>query len=262
MEPPMTNTPSPAAIYPTLSVQPSTFNKKYNLQEHADLVLDRLSGLGYRAIEGGSSDPVEFKKKLDDRGMVYSGTHIAISAKPDLKPLVDYLKQVGGKHVINSGVLSWDKPGLDVFKESIVLLNQTGKALADDGIHLCYHNHAFEFDAIDGATTGMDVLINELDPRYCGLAIDVAWVWRGRQDPATFLRAHADMITYLHLKDTDDTHWKELGRGKLDWPSVMAEIAKLSRCAFAAVEQDQTYDTDPLESLTMSRSFLRDRFGY
>jgi sugar phosphate isomerase/epimerase len=133
---------------------------------------------------------------------------------------------------------------------------------AAEGIHLCYHNHAFEFDKIDGEKTDMDVLIDLLDPRYCGLAVDVAWVWRGRASVPEFLRTHREHITYLHLKDTDETHWKELGQGKLDWPAVMKEIADLPHCGFAAVEQDQTYDTDPLESLAISRAFLKDKFGY
>jgi len=248
--------------FPILSVQPSTFHKVYPLDQHADAVLDRLSELGYKAIEGGGSDPAEFKRKLDARGMVYSGSHTALSSNPDAGALVRYLHAVGGNNVINSGVLSWDKPDLEVFKESIVRLNQLGKTLRAEGIHLSYHNHALEFDPVDGARTGMDLLIDGLDPECCTLAVDVAWVWRGKHDPATFLRQHQHIITYLHLKDTDATHWKELGRGEMEWTSIMTQIAAMPAVTYAAVEQDQTYDTDPLESLAISREFLRSGFGY
>jgi sugar phosphate isomerase/epimerase len=189
--------------------------------------------------------------------MVYSGSHIAISGKPDPKALIDYLHAVGGNNVVNSGVLSWDKPGASVFAESIVVLNALGKTLKSEGIHLSYHNHAFEFDHIAGEKNGMDLLLAGLDPAYVDFAFDVAWVWRGKEDPAKYLTKHAARVGYLHLKDTDETTWKEIGRGKLDWDSVMASIAKLPSVRFMAVEQDQTYDTDPLESLRISRAFLK-----
>ena len=58
-----------------------------------------------------------------------------------------------------------------------------GKQFRDEGIHLHYHNHDFEFLKVDGNKTGMDILMEGLDFRVVDLCVDVAWVMRGGDDP-------------------------------------------------------------------------------
>lgn len=246
---------------PTLSFQPITLQKKYDLETQTDLILDRLHALGVHAIEGGPSDPVEFKKKLDARGMRFSGNHIALSAKPDVAKLIDYTHKAGGADVCNSGVLSWDKPGPDVYRQSIDLLNDMGRQLRREGIRLHYHNHAFEFDKVDGEKTGMDLLLAGLDAEAVDLCVDVAWVYRGNADPATFLKQHAARVGYIHLKDTTRESWKEIGTGELQWPGIVEAIKSLPHVSFAAIEQDKV-EIEPWESVGMSRGYLKSTFGW
>ena len=42
--------------------------------------------------------------------------------------------------------------------------NEIGRRCADEGVHFCYHNHAWEFEDREGDTCGMDVLASETDP--------------------------------------------------------------------------------------------------
>ena len=251
---------------PILSLQPGWLGKKYKLSNDADqdVVLDRMKQLGIVGIEGGGPDPVAFKRKLDARGLKYSGTHVAMSGKPDMGKVLDYLHQVGGNYVCNSGIMEWNKPNLQHFKEGIQKVNEYARQCKAAGVYFTYHNHAFEFDKVDGDRRGMDVLIDGIDwsNDHVGLCMDVAWIWRGKDDPASFLERHADKIRYLHLKDTDDADWKELGQGKLDWASIFKVLPKLTKCAYAAIEQDQTDKDDPLVSVDISRKFLKERFGY
>lgn len=251
---------------PILSLQPGWLGKKYKLSNDADqdIVLDRMKQLGIIGIEGGGPDPVAFKRKLDARGLKYSGTHMAIASKPDAGKMIDYLHQVGGKDICNSGILEWNKPGKQHFLDGIKAINEFAKRCQQDGIYFHYHNHAFEFDKIDGDKTGLDYLLEGLDwsNDHLGLCMDVAWIWRGKDDPASFLERHASKIRYLHLKDTDETDWQELGRGKLDWKSIFNVLPKLTNCRWAAIEQDQTKQEDPMVSVEISRKFLKDNFQY
>jgi sugar phosphate isomerase/epimerase len=246
---------------PPVVLQPLVLHKKYSLQDQTDMILDRIKELGYAGIEGGIKDGAVYKKKLDERGLKYSATHISLSRRPPVKDLVDYLHAVGGADVCNSGLLSWEKRTLADYRETIPVLNDYARQLAREGIGFHYHNHAFEFEAVDGNKTGMDLLVEGLDLSVATLCVDVAWVYRGGRNPAEFLEEHADKIAYLHLKDTDGTDWKELGQGKVDFKSIIDVMPKLKRVRWAAIEQDAT-TIDPLESIAVSRRYLQTTFGY
>jgi sugar phosphate isomerase/epimerase len=246
---------------PPVGLQSGILHNKYSLDTQTDLILDTLKQCGYAAIEGGAKDAGEFRRKLDARGLRYAATHMAMSAKPDMKQMIDYLHTVGGADICNSGINEWSRPGPKHFAESIKYLNDLGRSLRREGIHLHYHNHAFEFDKIDGERSGMDFLLDGLDFEVIDLCVDVAWVWRGGSDPAEFLRNHKEKVGYLHFKDTDKTEWHEMGRGSLDWKGIMKVLPELTRCRWNCIEQDST-KLDPLESIAISRRYLIDTFGY
>ncbi|HQY87160.1 MAG TPA: sugar phosphate isomerase/epimerase [Tepidisphaeraceae bacterium] len=251
----------PTPKLPALSFQPITLQKKYSLETEANLILDRLKSLDIMAIEGGPDDPVEFKKKLDARGMKSSGLHIALHTKPDAAKTIDYLQKVGATDVCNSGLLRWDKPDLACYRDSIKSLNNLGQQLKSAGIQLHYHNHAFEFEKVDGEKTGMDVLMDGLDPNAVDFCMDVAWIWRGDRDPASYLLQHKDRITYLHLKDTTKDEWCPLGQGKLDMPSIVNAIRQMPNVNFAAIEQDVVIG-EPWDAVKTSREYLMKTFGW
>ena len=155
----------------------------------------------------------------------------------------------------------WGEHALDDWRQTIAVLNEAGRKLSDHGIHLHYHNHAFEFEPIRGEDiTGMDMLIEELDFNACDFCIDVAWVSRAGFDPADFLLDHQDEIGFLHLKDHEGEAWREIGQGDIDWEAVIEAIWELPNVGWAMIGQDQT-DKDPCTSSTMSRNFIREHFG-
>src|SRR5690349_8943246 len=102
--------------YPPLALQPYTLRRNYTLDAHGDLVLDRIKALLFDGIEGGSSDPVAWKAKLDARGLRYSATHVSLSGKPDVAKIVSYLRTVDCTDVINSGLTTWNNPTLDDYR--------------------------------------------------------------------------------------------------------------------------------------------------
>jgi inosose dehydratase len=107
----------------------------------------------------------------------------------------------------------------------------------------------------------MELLLEGLDFKVVDLCVDVAWIFRGGADPATFLTTHKDRIGYLHFKDTDGQAWKELGRGKVDFPSIMKVLPTLKKVRWVMIEQDQS-DLDPREAMAISRRYLKETFNY
>jgi sugar phosphate isomerase/epimerase len=247
---------------PTVGAQLLVFGQKYNINTDTDAILDCVAKAGYKSVEGGAKDAALYRRKLDERGLVYAGLHTGLASLLDLKPQIAYLNTVGGRDWCISGLMRWNDRSLKDWQEGIALLNQAGKQLRAEGIHLHYHNHDFEFDQVAGAgKTGLDLLFDGLDFSACDLCVDVAWVYRGKADPAQFLVQHKERIGYLHFKDTDGVEWRELGTGKVDFASIMKVLPQVTKARWVMIEQDKT-TLDPMDSATISRRYLKQTFNY
>ncbi|MFO0915625.1 MAG: sugar phosphate isomerase/epimerase [Pirellulales bacterium] len=135
------------------------------------------------------------------------------------------------------------------------------------GIELCYHNHSFEFQTLDGNKTGYDVFIEEFDPQLMKFEVDVFWVACGGWDPVETLQRLKGRVAQVHLKDLlpgtarnfDEATvpaeaFKELGAGNLNLPAILRTSHDIG-VAQCHVEQDQS--PDPLKSVAESHEYLR-----
>ncbi len=235
---------------------------KYDITAQTDLVLDSLAASGYAGVEGGPRDAAAYKQALDARGLRYGGSHVTLAALEDTAPLIEYLRALGSRDLCNSGLRSWHERSAADYHDAAAVLNAAGRRFRDAGITLHYHHHEFEFEKVDGEKTGLDILLGETDPAFVDLCVDIAWVQKGGLDPAEFLAQHQDRVSYLHFKDYDaGGDWTELGRGIVNIGGVIEVLPRLPRIRWVMVEQDKT-TLDPLESLAVSRRYLRDEFGY
>lgn len=256
--------------YPKLGGHLIVFGPQYSMETDAAFILDSVKEAGYDAVEGGGTgDAAAYKALLDERGMVCAGLHTSISRSPDVDELIAQLKTLDCQHLCNSGIVSWQERTRTDYEKSVEVLNEMGRRLADEGIDFHYHNHDFEFERIDGERTGMDILLDGLDPQAVDLCVDVGWVHVAGVDPVAFLEAQRERIGYIHLKDyarqpgSSDRAgliWRELGNGVMDWQAILPVLPTLD-VEWALVEQDRT-DREPGESLQISRDYLKEQFNY
>lgn len=255
---------------PTASVQLIVFGPR-NQTDIAG-VLKEVATAGFPAIEAGdlfaAFGEETTRRVLGENNLQVSGAHFGYGdyADPDrLVPHIAYAKAIGLKHLMCSGVA--DTKTAEGYKQSAQVFNEVGKRLADEGLTFNYHNHAWEFDDL-GGVNGMDILAVETDPALVKFNIDVFWVYYGGQDPVEFIQKHADRAGYFHFKDgrkTTDAGGKprpeflELGRGDVDLKAAIA-AAKQVGAEWVVAEQDNT-TLAPLESVTISRAYLRDVLG-
>ena len=246
---------------PPVGTQLIVFGGKYNVERDIEAILDTLQKAGYDGVEGGPKDAQAYRKMLDARGLRYSGAHVTLPNLADVTSLVADLKTLGSSDVCNSGLLSWNDRTAGDYRASIAALNEAGRKLRAQGIHLHYHNHDFEFEKVEGDKTGMDLLIEGLDPQACDLCVDVAWVQKGGHNPVEFLERHKAIIGYVHLKDFDSEGWTELGRGEVDLGAIVKQLETMPDVRWAVAEQDKTRN-DAMDSVTESRRYLRDKLNY
>lgn len=247
---------------PPIGAQLLVFSKQFDMKTQMEDVLDSVKDSGYAGVEAGGSDAAQLKAQLDARGLTHGGMHFTPSRLRDVQPVIEFGKTTGCHHVSNSGLLVWNERSRADYLETVAILNDAGRKLKDAGMQLHYHHHDFEFEKVDGDVTGMDLLHENLDPDCVDFNFDVAWIQKGGQNPAAYLRKYKDRTTYLHFKDFDSNgEWTELGRGVVNFGEILAVLPELTGVEWVMLEQDTT-KIDARESARISRAYLRDTFGY
>ncbi len=85
-------------------------------------------------------------------------------------------------------------------------MNRAAEVVKKAGMQFCYHHHAFEFAPVEGSKTGMDILLERLDPKLAALEVDMFWLKIAGIDPAAFLTKHKGRVPLLHVKDVLPAH--------------------------------------------------------
>ena len=253
---------------PVIAVQLIVFGER-NKSDFAGVLRD-VASAGYAGFEAGnlfaSYGEEATRRLLDETGLVPVGAHFGYGEFADTAKLdkhIAYAQAIGLTHLMCSGVA--DSKTVEGYRQSSAVFNEAGKRLADAGLSLNYHNHAWEFDSL-GGTNGMEILAQETDPQYVKFNLDVFWLYYGGEDPAAFIRQYADRTGYFHFKDgrkdsqgVIHAEFSELGRGEVDLVAAMDAVREVG-AEFLVVEQDSTYLT-PLQSISISRDYLRDTLG-
>ena len=144
-------------------------------------------------------------------------------------------------------------------------LNTAGEMCQKSGMHLCYHNHAFEFEPTADGTL-LDVLMKAADPKLVSLELDIMWSQVAGVDPVSVLRQYGKRVALMHVKNVSPevskqyhekvprTAFREVGNGAVNVAAVL-KAAQQAGVKHYFVEQDQT-PGDPVESLRQSFAFL------
>lgn len=241
-------------------------------QLEADLAgtLGRVRQAGYRLVELAGTQgrsPEEYKDLLDEAGLEAVSAHIGfeeVTTHPQWA--MDQARIFGIEYV----VVPW--LGGEEFNEKAAWLNAAhrmdaaGAALRDEGIRLCYHNHAHEFMSIEGECIH-DLLFADTAPENLAVQLDTCWAAVGGKDPAALIRRYSGRIPLVHFKDFKPgmpPSLTEVGNGCLQWDAIIAAVRDAG-VACCIVEQDDNFlpgsdgTPDPIESARVSAAFVSQR---
>ncbi len=251
---------------PTASIQLIVFGQR-NRDDFPGVLRD-VKTAGFPAFESGnmfaSLGQAETRRLLDETGLRVSGAHFGYGDWADSEKVsshIAFCKAMGIKHMMCSGVS--DSKSAEGYRTSCKLFNQVGARLRDEGLVFNYHNHAWEFEDL-GGVNGMQIISQETDPALVKFNIDVYWVTFGGEDPVAFIQQHRDRAGYFHFKDGERSEdgkpiFLELGRGFVDLKGSMRAAREVG-AEWIVAEQDRT-DLPHLESVTISRNYMRDELG-
>jgi len=237
-------------------------------------VLKAIQDIGYREVEATYGNLNQIWPALKETQLkpvsIHLDTALFFEGGAKLDAAIADVKERGFQFVVLPYIPPEQRGGLDVFKKLAETLNKSGEKVKAAGMSLCYHNHAFEFEPIEG-TTGLELLMKETQKNLVSLEMDVFWVSVAGHDPVAMLKKYSSRVALLHLKDkasgtavqfnerVPKETFKEVGGGTVDFAAVLA-AAKKSGVKNYFVEQDQT-PGDPIESLRASYKYLSGRLA-
>lgn len=230
-------------------------------------VLQKVAGFGYKELETFSYKDgqifgmnfTDFCKHAKGLGMKVTSGHYGlaqITGDTWLKA-VDDAKKNGQEFMVMPYLVDADRKTIDDYKRVCEKLNAAGEVCNKNGIRFQYHNHAFEFENVDGRIP-FDVMLKELDPKKVGMELDIYWIVRGGHDPVTYFNAYPGRFEQWHIKDMDRNDQSKnanVGDGSIDYKSLFAH-AKHAGLKHWYVEYD-TFPGDPIDSVSASARYLK-----
>ena len=228
-------------------------------------VLAEVKEVGYDGAEAGGDGrgllgAEVLTAAFRNAGLALTGIHVGYGDCADearVRERIALLRQAGSRFLICSGVA--DNNALAGYEAASETFNQVGQMCLDAGLTFCYHNHAWEFQPLEGGKQGIYTLLERTCPKLVKLALDVFWLHVGGADPAEFIAAYADRAGYYHFKDgaktPDGPTFIELGQGEVDLVGARDEALK-HPLDWIVCEQDRS-DLEPRVSIKQSFDYLK-----
>ena len=257
--------------------------------------LQKLAAIGYKEVESASSQkgnyygfkPREFAAMVKEAGLHWRAAHVGgmafrvdqimkmaktaadstriramaerlkngpkmLNLKDNYQQVADDAAEGGLSYLVCSSI---PVSTLDEMKAAVEVFNRTGEACKKAGVQFAYHNHATEFDLIEGhrpfdyilANTGKDLVKMEMD---------LGWASVAGQDPVALFGQHPGRFPLWHVKDMDKTTKRptEVGMGMVDFKRIFDHAAE-SGTKYFFVEQDGA--PQPLQNVTNSYNALK-----
>lgn len=228
-----------------------------------------LSELGYVGVEGYGAliaeieDLNEFRGLLDQNNLAMKSSHIGLDfIQSDPQKVIEIAKAIGIKKVYGPYLQEDDRPkdakGWSDFAKT---LTELGKPLNDAGLGFGWHNHDFEFIALEDGQIPMEIMLNEAP--NLEMEFDVAWCVKADRDPIEFIKKYNSRITAAHIKDiattgecVDEDGWADVGHGVVDWPTIYSAL-KAAGTELFIMEHDNPKDHNRFasRSLAAAKSF-------
>jgi inosose dehydratase len=144
--------------------------------------------------------------------------------------------------------------------------SQIGEFGKQQGVRVCLHPH---YATMVEQEPELVYMMENVDASVLGLTIDTAHTVLGGMDPVDISARYGDRVGYMHMKDIlppsgDDIPWymnfRELGRGTVNFPAVIANLDAAGFEGVLAVELDRP-SICGYKSAAISRAYIKDELG-
>jgi len=134
--------------------------------------------------------------------------------------------------------------------------NKIGELCKASGLTFGYHNHAFEFEVVNGRKP-YDILLNYTEAELVTMELDTYWMVYGKNDPIEYFNNYPGRFKLWHVKDMDETSKREsteIGSGIIDFEKLF-QAKETAGLEYYFVEQEE-FKMDIVDSITQSFNYL------
>jgi sugar phosphate isomerase/epimerase len=242
------------------------YSVRDDMQADPVATIEKVGKIGYSFVEAADyqnsnfygMDPVAFRKVLNKNGLKFLSSH-AGQGLPDSAHwdevmawwdvCIDAHVAAGVTYLVQPSMNERGYGSLEDLKRYCNYFNIIGEKCNAKGIRFGYHNHAQEFEEVDGIRR-YDFMLQNTDPEKVFFQMDLYWITVGGQSAVEYFNKYPGRFLLWHVKDE-----KELGAsGIMDFEPIFA-ARELSGMQHIIVEVEH-YSTTPIESVKMSYDFL------
>ena len=241
-----------------------------NHDNYAD-ILKEISAMGYTAVEAASYDgengliygdtPEVFKEKVEAAGMKALSAHVSrglsreeldnhdlTAALEWWDKCIDVHKRAGMEYLVTPAIGGQrDLKDLQLYCD---YLNEVGRRCKAAGLKYGYHNHAHEFEKVEGKVM-YDYLLEHTDPALVFFQMDVYWTVIGKASPVDYFERYPGRFKMLHIKD----EWEVGQSGMVGFDAIFKNADKAGLQDFV-VEIERYKHDDILVSFQESADYL------
>ncbi len=221
----------------------------------------QLARIGYSELEFAGyfdHDAKQIRGLLDENGLTAPSSHVPLQlmqSEPD--KTIEFAVAVGHRYLVVPSLPQELRQSIDQYRQTAETFNYLGEQCKAAGLKFAYHNHAFEFDAIDGEIP-YDVLLSETDPDLVAMEMDVYWVAKAGRSPVHYIDEWPGRFPLWHIKDMlSDGSMVDVGDGEIDFPALF-EHRDRAGLRHGFVEHD--HPEDALQTAERSFDFLADKW--
>jgi sugar phosphate isomerase/epimerase len=238
----------------------------YSLRDDARVNLERtiaaIAAAGYHDVEllGSMKNfdmpPAQLRRVLDSNGLRAPSTHVGGNVVDDLARNLDDAQTLGHTYITVASLPMTAPRTLDHYRRWADRLNEAGRITRQRGIWMAFHNHAGDFEVLDGQVA-YDVFVQRTDPSVVRQQLDTGNAAMAGKDPMEYMRRFGDRYWSFHIKDVPSLGAKadtELGKGVIDFRTLLASIDRIDE-KHLFVEQE-TYPGAPIDSLRRDFTYI------
>ena len=214
-------------------------------------VLKAVADMGYAGVEfagyyGRTAE--ELRSMLGDNGLACCGTHTALETVlgDELERTADFNKILGNPFLIVPGLPRERVGSSEAWLGTARLFDGASARAEALGMHVGYHNHSEEFQAVEGGELPWDIFFGHTR-REVVMQVDTGNMMHGGAAPAPFLSRYPGRALTVHLKEYSATDPNALvGEGDVPWGEIFRLCESVGGTQWYIVEQE-TYAHPPLE---------------
>jgi sugar phosphate isomerase/epimerase len=207
------------------------YTVRQDLARDLEATLAAVAAIGYQEVEffsphsTGRGSPREVRAALDRAQLAAPSTHVSSALLyRGWDRHLDAVAALGCRYVVCAGVSPEERRGVRDWHELAAVFNRAGEAARSAGLRFGYHNHDFEFAALEGRVP-YDILLSETDPALVRLELDLYWIVKASADPLAYFARWPGRFFAVHVKDMDATSQRgmsDVGAGTIDFARIFA----------------------------------------